>query len=157
MNYWFWWWVYWELNPNRIYWRVQILICVSITLNVITRATAGSGTKRQAQAPAGTCLSRLSRHRLRHQPAWTGPDRLNRLMSAHTGYGRLRPAQYRPRLAQTSPDSKILFLYQHLYSGVSVFVPSPWPSRDRSVHVPSPSRHRPVPRRSKSSNVHKRS
>jgi hypothetical protein len=43
---------------------------------------------RQAQAPAGTCLSRLSRHTLRHQPAWTGPDRQNRLMPAHTGYYR---------------------------------------------------------------------
>ena len=44
---------------------------------------------RQAQAPNGTYLSRLSRHRLRQQPAWTGP---NRLMPAHTGLDQPRPA-----------------------------------------------------------------
>ena len=54
----------------------------------------------QAQAPVGTCLSR---YRLRQQPASSGPDRHNRLMPAHTGYGR----------HNTGPDSKILFLYQH--------------------------------------------
>ena len=52
--------------------------------------------------------------RLRHQPAWTGPDWHNR--HNHASTYRLRPAQYRPRLTQTGPvvDIKILFLYQHL-------------------------------------------
>ena len=55
---------------------------------------------RQAQAPSG----RLSRHRLRHQPAWTGTTGSCRHIAATTG----------TIPALTGPDSKIIFLYQHL-------------------------------------------
>ena len=47
------------------------------------------------------------RHRLRHQPTWTDPDRHNRLMSA-------QPAHVGTIPAPNGSDSKILFLYHHL-------------------------------------------
>ena len=56
-------------------------------------APAGSGTNRQAQAPAGTCLSRLSWHRLGHQPARTGSTGSCRHIPATETYDRPRPAK----------------------------------------------------------------